>query len=122
MMCVTTTDMRPEGFCEVRDCGNNINNTNNNNKKNSSVNTNNNCIADAIDEDSDVRDSEFNCKYISASCKIRNCDGNNNNVICDSPRRNRYIYRLVFYIYFIIIILVIFIIIIINLLVVKMVK
>lgn len=97
MMCVTTTDMRPEGFCEVRDC-NNINNTNNNNNKNSSSNKNNNCIGDTVDHDSDVvRDPEFNnCKYISTSCKIRNCDGNNNNVICDRPRRNRYIYRLVY--------------------------
>lgn len=95
MMCVTTTDMRSEGFCEVRDCSKNINNNNNNRK--SSGNNNNKCIRDVVDVHSDVRNAEYNSKNISNSCKIGGgCDGNNNNVICDRPRCNRYVYRLVF--------------------------
>lgn len=92
MMCVTTTDMRAEGFCEVRDCTKNINN---NNKK-SSGNNNNKCNRDEdFDVHSDLRNAEYNSKNISNSCKIGGCDGNNNNVICDRPRCNRYVYRLV---------------------------
>lgn len=74
-MCVTTTDMR-EGCCAVRD----------------DKSCNNNCIGD----DSGVRKSEST----DISCyNIRNCDGNNNDVIKDvishKPRRKKYILRLV---------------------------
>lgn len=71
MMCVTTTDMR-EGCCAVRD----------------DKSCNNNCIGD----DSGVRKSEST----DISCyNIRNCDGNNNDVISHKPRRKKYILRLV---------------------------